>query len=48
MYGYFWSTYGTPLKYVDKNGNDWFFRGKKLRSHPVYEGLKSLKGTIKK
>lgn len=48
MYGYFWSTYGTPLKYVDKKEKDWFFRGKKLRSHPVYEGLKSLKGTIKK
>ncbi len=48
MYGYFWSTYGTPLKYVDKKVDDWFFKGKKLRSHLLYEGLKTLKGTIKK
>ena len=48
MYGYFWSTYGTPLKYVSKNGEDWFFKGKKLRSSFLYEGLKSLKGKIKK
>ena len=48
MYGYFWSTFGTPLKYVEMKNGNWLFKGRKLRSHIIYETLKSLKGKIKK
>lgn len=48
MYGYFWSTFGTPLKYVTHENGEWLFKGKKLRSHFLYESLKTIKGKLKK
>lgn len=43
MYGYFWTTYGTPMKYASKENGQWLFRGKKAASHPLLELMKKIK-----
>lgn len=43
MYGYFWTTYGQPMKYVSSEKGRWMFRGKKTRSHPLLELMKKIK-----
>ncbi len=47
MYGFFWSTFGTDLKYVTQQNGEWLFKGKKLRSHFVYETLKKIKEKLR-
>lgn len=47
MYGYFWSTYGTLMKYVTRENGQWLFRGKKTTSHPLLELMKKIKQKTK-
>jgi hypothetical protein len=47
MYGYFWATYGTPMKYVTKENGQWRFNGKKTMSHPLLELMKKIKQKTK-
>ncbi len=47
MYGYFWSTYGSPMQYVTKEKGQWLFRGKKTTSHPLLELMKKIKQKTK-